>query len=166
MAKLSPKQYQILSALRNSLVAGLCGSAVHSALMAIRNSVGFIPEFQPYDDLQRVLNSIIGSARISGAAWVIPFITGALLVGFVFGKIYLHLPGNNFIRKGLFFGIVAWLAMGLGFFPLVGHGVFAVDLKLGIKPAALMFGMLLTYSLTMSFVYDRLSALGHSGNIR
>jgi len=137
----------------------LCGSVVHSALMAARGFVGFIPEFQPYDDVQRVLHSIIGSTSISGAMWFIPFITGALFVGFVFGRFYLYLPGNNFIHKGIVFGILVWLAMGLIFFPLVGHGVFAVELGLGIEPAMLMLGMLLTYSLTMSVVYDRLNAL-------
>ena len=44
---------------------------------------------------------------------------------------------------------------------LVGHSVFAVDLGLGIKPAILILGMLLMYSLTMGFVYDTLNALQH-----
>ena len=154
-------QFRLPSKIRNALIAGLCGSIVHSALMAARNALGFNPEFQPYDDLQRLLNSIVAGTNISGTAWIIPFITGALFVGLVFGKIYNYLPGSNLILKGAFFGFLAWLAMGLGFFPLVGHSVFAVDLGLGIKPAILMLGMLLTYSLTMSFVYDRLNALKH-----
>ena len=152
-------QYRFPSKIRNSLVAGLCGSVVHSALMATRDFVGFIPEFQPYDDVQRVLYSIVGSTSISSVTWIIPFVTGALFVGFMFGKIYQYLPGNDFIQKGICFGVLTWFAMGLAFFPLVGHGVFAVELGLGIKPAMLMFGMLLIYSLTMSFVYDRLNAL-------
>ena len=49
--------------------------------------------------------------------------------------------------------------MGLGFFPLIGDGVFSIGMGLGVKPAMLMFGMLLIYSLTTtSFVYDKLNA--------
>jgi len=151
--------YRLPPKIRNSLLAGLCGSVVHSALMATRNYAGVIPAFQPYDDLQRLLNATIGGTSLSGVTWIIPFITGALFVGFVFGKIYRYLPGNHFISKGVVFGLFAWLAMGLGFFPLAGHGAFAVELGLGIKPAALMLGMLLTYSLTMSAVYAWLNAL-------
>ncbi len=152
-------EYRFPPKLRNSLIAGLCGSLVHWALMAVRNFFGIVPEFQPYDDVQRVLNFAVGGIRIGGVEWAIPFISGALFVGFVFGKVYRQLPGSNFIDKGIFFGVFAWLAMGLGFFPLIGDGVFAVGLGLGVKPAMLMFVMLFTYSLTMSAVYDRLNAL-------
>jgi hypothetical protein len=84
-------RYRLPSKIRNSLVAGLCGSIVHSVLMATRNFAGIIPEFQPYDDLQRLLTSIIGTTNFSGAALIIPFITGALFVGLVFGKTYPYL---------------------------------------------------------------------------
>src|SRR5450755_3287984 len=103
-------QYRFPSKIGNSLVAGLCGSVVHSTLMATRDFVGFIPEFQPYDDIQRLLHSIIGKTSTSGVTWIIPLITGALFVGFVFGKIYVYLPGNNFIHKGTVFGILVWFA--------------------------------------------------------
>jgi hypothetical protein len=152
-------QYRFPPKIRNSLVAGLCGSVAHWVLMATRDFVDFIPEFQPYYDVQRVLHSVIGSTSMSSVTWVIPLVTGALFVGFVFGKIYFYLPSSNFIYKGIAFGIFAWLTMGLMFFPFVGHGVFAIELGLGIKPAVLMLGMLLTYSLTMSVVYDRLNTL-------
>ena len=150
-------RFRLSSQVRNSMLAGLIGSVVHSTLMTIRDFVGVIPKFQPYDDMQRILHTVVGG-EFSGATWIIPFITGALFVGFLFGRIYRYLPGNDYIGKGVFFGILVWLTMGLVFFPLVGHGIFAAGLGLGIKPAMLMFGMLLTYSLTMSVVYDRLSA--------
>lgn len=151
-------RFRLPSQVRNAMLAGVIGSVAHSMLMAIRDFVGVIPKFQPYDDMQRILHTVVGGA-FSGVTWTIPFITGALFVGFLFGRIYRYLPGNEFIGKGIFFGILVWLIMGLVFFPLVGHGFFAVGLGLGIKPAMLMFAMLVTYSLTMSAVYDRLNAL-------
>jgi hypothetical protein len=47
--------------------------------------------------------------------------------------------------------------MGLVFFPLVDRGIFAIGLGLGIAPAILLLVMLLTYSVTMSFVYHLLN---------
>ena len=47
--------------------------------------------------------------------------------------------------------------MGLVFFPLVGRGIFAVELGLGAAPAILLLLMLLTYSVTMSRVYHFLN---------
>ena len=60
-------------------------------------------------------------------------------------------------QKGVFFGVCAWIVMGFVFFPLVDRGIFAVGLGLGIAPAILLFVMLLTYSVTMSFVYHFLN---------
>jgi hypothetical protein len=47
--------------------------------------------------------------------------------------------------------------MGFVFFPLVGRGLFAVELGLGIAPAVLMLFSLLIYAVTMSFVYNFLN---------
>ena len=71
----------------------------------------------------------------------------------MFGQAYRFLPGKGPLQKGVSFGRCAWLVMGLVFFPLVDRGIFAVRLGLGIAPAILLLMMLLTYSVTMSFVY-------------
>ncbi len=126
--------------------------------MATRDFLGIIPEFQPYQDLQKILGSIVGNTPHSIYLWFLPYVTGALVIGFLFGRAYAFLPGKTAIRKGIVFGICAWLLMGLGFLTLMGHGIFAIDMDLGLKPAALTFVMLLIYSVTMSLVYDWLNA--------
>ena len=75
----------------------------------------------------------------------------------MFGQAYRFLPGKGPWQKGVFFGVCAWIVMGFVFFPLVGRGIFAVGLGLGIAPAILLFVMLLTYSVTMSFFYHLLN---------
>jgi hypothetical protein len=79
--------------------------------------------------------------------------------GLVFGQTYRFLPGESPWQKGVFFGLCAWMVMGLVFFPLVDRGIFAVKLGLGIAPAILMLVALLTYSVTMSLVYHFLNRL-------
>lgn len=78
-------------------------------------------------------------------------------LGFVFGQIYRFLPSQSAWQKGVFFAVSVWIVMALVFYPIVGRGVFAVGLGLGLAPAVLMLVMLLVYSVTMSLVYDRLS---------
>lgn len=147
----------ILARIRNSFIAGLCGTAAHSLLVLVHSKTGPLPNFQPNDDIKRALSQLMGTEIHPGIAWLLLFVNGAMIWSFVFGQAYGFLPGNGPWRKGVFFGVCAWAAMGFVFFPLVGRGVFAVDLGLGIAPAVLMLVMLLTYSVTMSFVYDLLN---------
>ena len=91
-------------------------------------------------------------------AWLLGFVNGAVIWGFVFGQAYRFLPGKSPWQKGVFFGVCAWAVMGLVFFPLVDRGIFAVRLGLGIAPAILLLVMLLAYSVTMSIVYHLLNS--------
>lgn len=140
--------------LRNAFVAGFCGTVVHSLLMLIHSRAGPLPGFQPNEDIQRATSWLIGAEIRPAVAWLLSFVNGAIIWGFVFGQAYRFLPGSRAWIKGVSFGLMAWLAMGLGFFPLVDRGIFAIRLGLGIAPAILMLAALLSYSITMSLVYD------------
>jgi hypothetical protein len=56
------------------------------------------------------------------------------------------------------FGIVGWAAMGSIFFPLLGLGLFATRLDLGIQPALFSLAMLLAYSVVLGSVYAALNS--------
>jgi hypothetical protein len=137
----------------SSLLAGVGASSVHIALMAIKHRFGLLPQFEPYEELQRLLSSITSLSFEAPLSWLLPFINGAMVLGFVFGKLFTHLPGRTALAKGAGFGLAAWLVLGLGLFPLAGRGVFALELGLGVRPAALMLGMLMMYSIVMSLLY-------------
>ena len=47
--------------------------------------------------------------------------------------------------------------MGLGFFPMIGLGLFAFKVGLGVSPALFSLAMLLTYSVSMGMVYGALN---------
>ena len=148
----------VLTKIRNSLIAGLCGTSVHSLLLLVHSKIGPLPAFQPNDDIQRGLSWLTGTEIHPAVAWLLLFVNGAVIWGFVFGQAYRFLPGKSPWQKGVFFGVCAWIVMGLVFFPLVDRGIFAVRLGLGIAPAILLLVMLLTYSVTMSLVYHLLNS--------
>jgi hypothetical protein len=149
----------MLRRIRNSIIAGLCGTVVHSLLLLVHSKTGPLPEFQPNEDIQRSLSWLTGMDVHPAVAWLLLFVNGAVIWGFIFGQVYRFLPGNRPWQKGVFFGVCAWLLMGIVFFPLVDRGLFASGLGLGIAPAILMLVMFLAYSMTMSLVYHLLNKL-------
>lgn len=128
--------------------------AVHSLLILVHSRSGPLPGFQPNEDIQRGLSWLVRTEVHPGVVWLLSFVNGAIVWGFVFGQTYRFLPENSPWLKGVFFGVCAWLMMGLLFFPLVDRGIFAAKLGLGLAPAVLMLGALLAYSVTMSLVYN------------
>lgn len=136
-----------------SLLAGAGATTVHIALMEIKHRAGILPEFEPYEDLQRMLASATAQTFEPPALLLLPYINGALILGFIFGQLFVYLPGRTPVLKGAAFGLVAWLVMGFGLLPLTGDGVFALGLGLGASPAALMLAMLMIYAIVMSLLY-------------
>ncbi len=146
----------------SSLLAGFGATTVHIALMEIKHRAGILPEFEPYEDLQRLLSSMMARSFEPPLSWLLPYINGAFILGFVFGQLFVHLPGRTAVVKGAAFGFVAWLVMGFGLLPLTGRGIFARELGLGGLPASLMLAMLMIYAIVMSLLYAWLTTSAHA----
>ena len=139
------------------MLAGAGATSVHLALMALKASAGILPAFDPYADLQRLLFGAT-AGTFQPPSWVLAYVNGGLILGLLFGRLVVYLPGRTPLARGAAFGLIGWLGMGLGLLPLAGRGLFGVRLELGAWPAALMLAMLLIYSITMSVLYDWLTA--------
>ncbi len=72
--------------------------------------------------------------------WVLTFLNGMTILGFLFARTHRLLPGRNGLCKGVNFGVIGWLLMGLIFFPLIGLGPFAMGTGLGIGPCRAVAG--------------------------
>ena len=147
-----------------SLLAGFGASMVHIVLMEIKHRTGILPGFEPYADLQRMLSSMTTHAFEPPLSWLLPYVNGALILGFVFGQLFAYLPGRTAAVKGAFFGFVAWFVLGFGLLPLTGSGIFARELGLGVLPATLMLAMLMIYAIVMSLLYAWLTKPAHAHN--
>lgn len=141
-----------------TLAAGLCGSAAHSGLMFLKSQMGWLPSFQPYQDLQQALSQLTGSSVSPLVPWALSFLNSSVVLGFLFGRVYRLLPGESGGAKGLVFGVLGWIAMGLVFFPMLGRGLFATGAGLGFQPAVFSLLMLLSYSVIMGLIYSALDA--------
>jgi hypothetical protein len=139
-----------------SAIAGLCGSTAHSLLMYFKTRSGLLPAFQPYETLQLALGDWIGRDIPRLVPWAMSFVNGSTIAGPIFALSYRWLPGDNGAIKGLVYGAAGWVVMGTIFFPLLGLGLFAIDVGLGVWPALFSLAMLLTYSVVMGIVYSLL----------
>lgn len=139
--------------LRNAVIAGLCGMAAQSLLMAARRELAILPAFQPYDDLQHLLAEAVGAAWAPALSWLLPMVSGAVIWSSIFAWAYDAIPARTPAGKGLVVTAGAWLATGLVILPALGHGVFAVRAGAGGWPALMMLAMLAVYCLTLSLVY-------------
>jgi len=140
--------------------AGLCGSVAHSGLMLLKSGMGWLPSFQPYDDLQQLLSQLVGGSVNPLIPWALSFLNGSVLLGYLFGRAYRLLPGESGAAKGLVFGVLGWIVMGLLFFPMLGRGLFATGVGLGFQPALFSLLMILSYSVIMGLIYSIFNADG------
>ena len=141
-----------------SIAAGLCGSAAHSGLMALKAWARILPSFQPYDDLQALLAALVGNSVNPVVPWALSYFNGSIVLGFLFGRFNQKLPGRTGFMKGMIFGFAMWITMGLTFFPAIGKGLFAAQTGLGIAPTFFTLVMVLTYSVTLGVAYSILTA--------
>jgi Na+/proline symporter len=140
-----------------SIAAGLCGSAAHSCLMILKSWAGLLPSFQPYEDLQQALSDLVGSSVHPLVLLALSYFNGAVVLGFLFGRTYWLLPGRSGAMKGIIFGLLGWIVMGILFFPLLNKGLFATRAGLGIIPGLFSLVMVLTYSITLGIAYSILN---------
>jgi hypothetical protein len=99
--------------------------------MYFKSRAGLLPSFQPYQSLQQTLSQWVGTDVPVIVPWLLSFVNNMAILGFLFGCINGLLPGRNGITKGVIFGLIGWILMGLIFFPLIGLGAFAFRARLG-----------------------------------
>ena len=124
--------------------------------MYLKSRTGLLPSFQPYQNLQQTLAQWVGRDVPAIVPWLLSLVNGMAILGFLFSRINGLLPGRTGLSKGVIFGLIGWILMGLIFFPLIGLGPFAFQAGLGIAPALLSLAMLLTYSVVLATVYATL----------
>lgn len=144
-----------------SVIAGSTGTAVHFLFMHFKSRTGLLPSFQPYQSFQIALSHWVGANVPAIVPWVLSFLNGMTILGFLFARTNRLLPGKTGAAKGIISGLIGWVFMGLVFFPLVGLGPFAMSVGSGFGPAVLSLVMLQTYSIVLGTVYVALDAKSH-----
>jgi hypothetical protein len=103
-----------------SSIAGVSGWIVHSLFMYFKWRTGLLPSFQPYQSFQIALSHWVGTNVPAFVPWAFSFLNGMTILGFLFARINRFLPGRTGVTKGVTFGLIGWVLMGLIFYPLIG----------------------------------------------
>ncbi len=147
-----------LSWIWKSLLASLCGTLAHGALMELKRRAGWLPGFDPAAALQAAMLDLLPPAIPSGLApWLVSQLNGATIIGLLFGRFFHRVPGRGGLAKGFVLGMAAWLLLGAALFPALGLGPFAASLGLGAWPALFALAMIQAYSLVLGLVYAALA---------
>jgi hypothetical protein len=139
---------RIGSIVRGTL-AGFIATIVLSLLMLVKQALGVMPGL----DVIGMLSAAVGASN-PFAGWTIHFIIGSVAWGALFAALYPVLPGP-FWRRGVDFGIGAWLGMMLFVMPMTGAGAFG--LKLGITAPAATLVLHIIYGAVLGVLYGSMA---------
>jgi hypothetical protein len=155
-AQLTCEATSKIDVLRKIILSSLAGSALQSVLMFAKSWFGLLPYLQPYEAMQARLKDLFGTLLPGELVWTLSLINGALLIGGLFGLLYARLPMRHAMLKGLTLGLVSWALFLVTIFPLLGYGLFGLAMNHGAEPALFSFMMIVTYSVTYGYAYERL----------
>lgn len=99
---------QMMSRVKNGLVAGFIATAVVSVLEAI--NVYLVKMFDPFPG---VVAKMIGMPGNMAMGWVMHGLIGTVVLGIAFALLYDRLPTRTPAAKGIAFAIGAWVLMML-----------------------------------------------------
>jgi hypothetical protein len=142
--------------LAKAIISGVAGSVTQGMLMLIKSRFNILPEFQPYFEIQQLFSKLTIGIPTHYLVLFANFINGAFVLSYLFGRMYNWLPSKHGLIKGLIFGVFGWLLLNLVLFPMVGYGIFASKLNLGLLPSMFSLLMVQTYSLALAFTYAKL----------
>jgi hypothetical protein len=100
---------------------------------------------------------LFGAADSDITGWGTHFFVGTVIWGLLFGVLVPRLPADSYTRKGLIFGVGAWLLIMVTLFPLAGSGFFA----LGFGPIVPLTTLIthLIYGAVLGWTYGWLMSL-------
>lgn len=140
----------------NAAIAGVSGSLAQGLLMFVKRWLDILPGFQPYSMMQQRLGEMTGDLMTPYLIPLLGFVNGALVLSYLFGKLYDKIPSEHGLMKGMLFGTFGWLLFNLSLFPMLGYGFFVSNLHLGALPSIFSFVMIQSYSLVLAFAYAKL----------
>ncbi len=143
--------------IKSGLTAGFAASAVIGILIIIKARLGILPELNPIAEIVAIVDHYTGLLFPPDTGWAGHFLIGTFGWGILYTWIRKSLPGPAVV-KGMFFGVLAWLAMMLVFMPLAGHGFFGLAIGWRAPVATLILHLVFGAVLGSVYASTRSSA--------
>lgn len=143
--------------LGRGMLAGLVATLVISLFMILRLSAEIMPWYNIVEIMNLTAQSVLGTPNSILVGWLIHFVVGTLIWGTLFALLAPYLPGGTDARRGLVFGLGAWLVVMITVFPLAGSGMFGMGFGL-IAPISTLLGHIV-FGLVLGATYGWLQRL-------
>ncbi|MDN3523615.1 DUF6789 family protein [Halomonas ramblicola] len=140
--------------LARGMLAGFVATLVISMILILRLSAGIMPWYNPIEIMNLAAQDLLGTPDARLLGWAIHFVVGTLVWGLLFALLVDHLPGSSDMRRGLLFGLVAWLVVMVTVFPMAGSGMFGMGFGL-VAPLSTLLAHVV-FGLVIGAMYGRL----------
>ena len=129
------------------IIAGLVATIVLSILMLLKGMMGMMPEL----NVIKMLAGQMGGSPVMG--WLAHFVIGVIIYGLAFANLRGLLPGGSNLVKGIVLSIVGWLIMMIAVMPMMGAGLFAMNMGMMATVATLVLHII--FGLVLGLTYDK-----------
>ena len=133
------------------IIAGLVATIVLSILMLLKGMMGMMPEL----NVIKMLAGQMGGSPVMG--WLAHFVIGVIIYGLAFANLRGLLPGGSNLVKGIVLSIVGWLIMMIVVMPIMGAGMFAMNMGMMATVATLVLHII--FGLVLGLTYDKVRCL-------
>lgn len=140
-----------MNKLITGLFAGLAATVVLSVLMLIKGMMGLMPDINVIDMLARQM----GSGPLMG--WGAHLMIGIIGYGLVYALVFDGLAIGGHVMKGILLGTLGWLLMMVMLMPMMGAGMFGLQMPSGIMVPVMTLMLHLIFGLVLGLSYAKLS---------
>lgn len=131
-------------------LAGLAATIVLSMLMIMKGMMGLMPDV----DIIAMLAGKMGGSAMMG--WIAHFMIGVVGYGIAYALVFSKLAIGGHLIRGIALGIAGWLAMMVAIMPMMGAGMFGMDLPSGMMAPVATMMLHIIFGATLGFVYNKL----------
>ncbi|CDS51578.1 hypothetical protein [Polaromonas sp. CG9_12] len=118
----------------------------------------------PQLDLPKMLAGMMGSPDKPLIGWIVHFAIGIVGYGIAIAALDAKLPGTSRVGHGVMLGVIGWLIMMLVLMPMVGAGLFGMNM--GIMASMMTLVLHLVFGAVLGWVYGRSVASRDVSNSR
>ena len=137
------------------LLAGLAATVVLSLLMVLKAMMGVMPQL----DLPKMLAGMLGSPDMPIVGWILHFAIGIVIYGVAIAALDDSLPGSSRVGHGIMLGVIGWLVMMVVLMPMVGAGLFGMNM--GVMAPVMTLVLHLIFGAVLGWMYGKLVAPGN-----
>lgn len=134
------------------LLSGLVATVVLSILMIMKGMMGLMPDV----NVIAMLAKQMGAGAVMG--WAAHFMIGVVAYGLAYTLIFSKLPFGGHWLRGMILGVAGWLAMMVAVMPMMGAGLFGMNLPSGMMVPVATLMLHVIFGLVLGLVYDKLAA--------